>query len=198
MPNPLLRMTARSKTNTDRPVAIAPVPEEYEGHNNPYRGTEEHGVTPNTQPHDPDVYGVDPDNPNQGHLVKIEMSDKEPDPIPVRVVQEYKRELRRFGSDRISLDFTTVNNPAGRPIELLGRSDSRSSVKLINLDGTNTILVSNTREEINVRGYPLLPGKELSLTTEDPIFVAVVKNDFTFPNAVATLAYLAEYSIKEA
>jgi hypothetical protein len=196
MPNPLLRVTGRSKTNVDRPVALPPVLEHVEGQNFPYRGMYDHGVEPTEKPHDPSMYGVDPDHVD-GHIVGLEAPEKEPEPIPVRLVQEFKQELRRFGSGRMTVDFTSLNNAANRAVELIGRSETRTSVKILNMDPTNILLVSQTREECSTMGYPVYPGKEHTLVGEDPVFVMAVNPTFGFLNATLSLAYHAEYRIRE-
>ena len=199
MPNPLLRMPYRpSKTNTDRPHEIAPEVEHVSGDNNPYRGLEPHGVEPNAKPHDPNTYGVDPNNPNQGHIVNLEEPPVIPEPVPVRVVNTYKEELRRLGTDRFNLDFTAATNPAARPAELCGRSTDRATVRIRNCDAANIVLVAGTREDIAMKGFPIYPGQEVSLETEDPLFATVVSSTYGVPTTVTVVGVIYQYRIKEA
>jgi hypothetical protein len=170
--------------------------EDYAGDNHPYRGTENHGVADTAKPHDPDVYGLNDDEPDGIPVSVLVHEEKTPDPVPVRIVTEYKKEIHRFGTDRVVLDFTTANNAANRPVEIVGRSENRTSIKLRNMDPTNWVYIGGTREEVAMRGYPITPGSDVTLSAEEPIFAVVVKPDGTFPNASATLAYIAEYVVK--
>ena len=198
MPNPLTRLTVRPPgTNPNRPRAITPVPEHVEGTNFPWRGPEEHGVTPNAKPHDPDVYGVDPEDPHTHTIVTVDHPEKVPDPIPVRIVQEFGKEYREFGTDRLSLDFTTANNPSNRAVELVGRADDRTAVRIRNCDAANILLIGTSREETAMRGYPVYPGQEIALVTESPVFAVVVSSTYSAPTAVSLVGLLTEYVVRE-
>ncbi len=166
MPNPLLRVVQRpSKTPTDRPTPITPVLEEYAGDNHPYRGTEAHGVDDKYQPRHPDTVSFDAENPDgRAEFVPIEPYEKEPDPIPVKVVQQYKHELRTFATDRIIAKWN-------EPYQLLGRDTERTTVRIRNLHNTKVVWVGPEPSSLPMRGYPLWAGVEITLTTEQPIYV---------------------------
>jgi hypothetical protein len=171
--------------------------EDYAGDNNPYRGTESHGVAQTVKPHDPETYGVDGDHPD-GIPVVLEIEPvHEPAPVPVRIVQEYRRERHEYGTDRILLDFTLARNPANRAVEIVGRDDTRVSIRLKNADDNMGILIGHSREETAMRGYLMSPGETLTLTTESPIFATVIAIPaMTFPDDTALLTYIAEYVVK--
>lgn len=195
MPNPLARITYRPPgTNPARPRAIAPVPEHVEGQNFAWRGMEEHGVEPTGKSVDPETYEVDD---SEKVITTIAEPVEIPDPIPVTIVQKYRQEYREFGSDRVSLDFTTGGNLAGRAYELLGRDNDRISVRVKNCDASNIVLIGTTREEVTMRGYPLDPGESTTIVSESPIYVVCVSSTYDVPTTPTLVAYLAEYVVRE-
>lgn len=199
MPNPLVRLgpPVQSKNKVDRPRPTMPVMDDPAGDNHPYRGTESHGVADTVRPHDPDTYGVDGDHPD-GIPVALEVQpEKEPAPVPVRVVEEYRRERHYFSSDRIRLDFTTANNPANRAVQLVGRDDNRVALHIINYDDNLAMLIGSTREETLMRGFVLAPLATITLRTEEPVYViAVNATDLAFPNDFGRISYVAEYVVR--
>lgn len=159
MPNPILSMRPR---NTGRrpdkeEMDIEPVPEHYEGYNNPYRGTELHGVEPNTEPRPV---------PSHASVVDTEYDPPipEPDPIPVRIVTTGGRELRR------SRIYQGKAN-AGNCNQILGRDEQRYKVKLKNL-GTSVVYVGNNDSTANANhGWPLAQDEVFESETQDELWV---------------------------
>lgn len=167
MPNPLIRLGSAVQSraaDAKRPKPIDPVLEEVDGDNNPYRGLyTDHGVEPTDKPQiNPDTFTVDV----TGHAKPIAVYEKEtpePDPIPVKVVQSSGREYRRFWTDRLSVQNGT---------QVLGRDDQRVTARLVNIDPAKTIYVGSSNEDLAQRGYPLGPGKELTIAGEMPVWVS--------------------------
>lgn len=157
MPNPLARVQVTSKKPPERPEAIPPVPEHYEGDNNPYRGTEDHGVKPTEKP---SPTGADWDT-REGHTYLP--PEEEYEPIPVRIVQQHGNEFRQFRVHRMS-----VNN--GQAVQFLGRNLARQSVYVENPDAALTLMISHERE-FPLGGFILGPGQNVTLYTHDEIYV---------------------------
>lgn len=166
MPNPLMRLgtPVQSRSQTDRPSPITPLMEEVEGTNNPYRGLEDHGVDPNSKAHDPDTSTVDVTGRSKPGTVYI--VQKEPEtPVPVKIVQDSGREYREFWTDRLA-----VSNS----VQLLGRDDHRVSSRVQNVDAAKTVWIASGRDDLALRGWPLGPGKELSINGEMSVYAQSV------------------------
>jgi hypothetical protein len=162
MPNPLLRLgtTNQSKKAKERPVPVEPVLEDYDGDNNPYRGTQTHGVEPTSPERQYDNGRTHEREP------LVYKAEKEPaDPIAVRVVGEQSSERPIFRTDRYTLT-------ASQPAQLLGWDDRRQSVKITNVSDTETVRIASNGDDLNIRGYPLDPGKDLTLSRggQSPIY----------------------------
>lgn len=153
------------QTPPDRPQAIPPVPEEYEGTSFPYRGIENHGVepTPGVDPelyYDRNSYDMDPDKFN------TIPAEKEPDPVPVRIVNESARERFHFRVGTITIPTTSD------ALELCGRNDNRSLIR-IRVPGSSpgSIVFGSTRSLSAGTVYTLAAGQEIEFRTTEPIFV---------------------------
>lgn len=168
----------------DRPEALTPVPEEYEGTNFPYRGTGNHGVEPTP--------GVDPEayydrssfdmNPDKFESLPPE---KEPDPVPVRIVNENARERFNFRTGTITL------LPNANPVELFARNDNRSLIRL-RVPGTSTgsFLVSHDRGMAPGMSYTLSPGNEIEFRTTEPVYVVQAT-----ASQAPTIMFLETYTV---
>ena len=183
MPNPLTRIgtPVQSKPVPDRPEPIAPIPESVKGDNNPYRGLETHGVPSNNKPEAPGAWA---DNHEGFTYVKPE---REQDPIPVEIVNEYGREYRRFRIHRMSVDNT-------RGQQFVGRNDARTSIYIRNRDAANSIFVSHSpTDPFNgpAFGFELAAKEELTLLTQAPIYI--VGNNA----AMVTVQAIEYYSVQE-
>jgi hypothetical protein len=160
MGNPLglARMQVMSKKAPERPEAIAPVPEGTVGHNNPYRGIEDHGIKSTNDP-----------APTQANWDTREgrtylPADQEYEPIPVRIVQEYGNEFRRF---RIHAMTTSASNA----FRMLGRNRDRTSVLISNPDPALTLYIGGPGLTPNINAFAVLPGKEFTIYSTDEIWV---------------------------
>lgn len=161
MPSPFHRVQlATSKNKVERPEPITPVVESYAGNNNAWRGIQDHGVTPEYDPADPTTYTVDI---NGRHVpIKYEKPPVIDEPIPVRIVQDAGREFRTGYTDRITI--------GDRSVQVLGRDDTRIKASLLNTDSAKTVWIAFEQADLSLRGYPLLPGKELSVTVETDVW----------------------------
>lgn len=157
MPNPFVkRQPNTSTTDVDRPVSITPVPEKVRGPNFPYRGYETHGVEPNDHAHNPEDYGWMEEK--RGVVVQYETDAEPPDPIPVYVVQQGGRELRRFRVGRVTTD---ANN--GQVKSMLGRDPLRRSVTIRNTS-TDPVYIGHDQQSASpMHGYPLNQNDTLKI-----------------------------------
>ncbi len=96
-----------------------PRAEDYAGDNNPYRGTEAHGVEQTVDPMD--ISGYDGTVP-----VVYDTPAPEPTPVPVRIVTESSREIKDWDANAWFL------NEGGRSYLLANRLDTRTKVKVTN------------------------------------------------------------------
>lgn len=166
MPNPFFKgQLNTSRTRVERPRPVMPVPEQYAGDNNPYRGIEAHGVEANARPAiDPDTSAIDIEN---ARPVPYEPFEKEETPVPVRIIRgegDTGREYRQFWTDRRSV--TDGVSP------LLGRDDNRVTATITNTDAAKTVYIASNFADLAQRGYPLSPGKDRTIAGEMPVFVS--------------------------
>lgn len=164
MPSPFLRtqQNRSRQSDADRPVAIAPIPEEYEGDNIPYRGVVNHGVAVdeswrNTSEDMP----VDPD----GRLVDVyDAEETAPDPIPVYIVNRSSSERRAF---RVVIAYA-----GQQPATVVGQDDSRSKVTIRNTNVGATVYIAERPESANVAfGWPLTEGQTYVSESQEAIYV---------------------------
>jgi hypothetical protein len=144
MANPLLNVQrSESKDAPDRPTPITPVVEFYEGDNHAYRGVETHGV-PNTVE---DTTIEDWDESEE----KVIWVDEEstPDPIPVVIVHQGKREIKDWIVRR-----ETCNNETKR---IAGQNDRRFKMRIKNMDAAKTVYVFPDSNASTFLGWPLGP-----------------------------------------
>lgn len=163
MPSPFLRTQLNIGKKPVRPEPLTPTPENYAGENQTWRGIQDHGVTPQYDPSDPETYTVDVNG--RKVPIKYEPPESEPDPIPVRIVQSTAREYRRFQTDRLSVRANT-----GLPTQLVGKDDNRVNIKVVNPSADKTVYIANEATDLLLRGYPLGPGKEWSSITEEDVW----------------------------
>lgn len=159
-----------------------PVPEHVAGTVFPYRGQELHGVpmtgTPDLSDQVPDV-----------DAVLVEELPPEPDPIPVHIVQTGGRELRRWRAlHTYASDDST---------QAVGRNEARITTRLRNLSATagDRVWIAPDQSQANAAfGYPLDPGAEITLNTEDPIYI---RRDSASPTNPVPVGILTEYTVHE-
>lgn len=161
MPNPLVRLgqSITSKPVPERPQPVTPVMDNPAGHNNPWRGIQDHGVAPNNEPEAP------------GTLLdtKAGIHYQEPkpeiDPIPVLVVNEYGREMRKWRPFR---SFAMIANST----QLIGRNMARSSLYIRNISDTVSIWVSpEPNITIGLNAFEIEPNTDLTINTQDDVWV---------------------------
>jgi len=147
----------------------------------PYRGQEYHGVNPNLAGPPPDQNADVFDQ----SLVKPDKQDERPvdiRPVPVHIVNLSSRERRAFRTSNLP-----VSNVA---MAIAGHDPSRTSLMIKNTDAANTIYISDNSNPNPVTSYPLGPGVEASLSTEDAVYAIS-------PTAPVNVALLSEMTIKE-
>lgn len=174
MPNPL--MTNKGKTRTQEVQKHEPVIEQFAGENNPYRGTNDHGVPVKVNP--PEM--PDWDNPE---IVEYEAEERLPEPVPVRIVSESAKELRKWRHTNEFVDSTQRR--------IVGAWDKRTTLKIAN-QGPATVFIAPDSNVSAMNGYPLAAGKDISLTTTDDVWAIVVDDTETD----AHVAVLMEYTVE--
>lgn len=184
MPNPFMRLGTPNQSNQDmapdRPHPTPPIPENYEGTNQAYRGIETHGVPPTGKPRDVQVEYSDGTRP-----IVYDPPPQDPDPIPVKIVNEGPNERRDFRTRQSPV------NPLSIAQQLVGANDSRTSVKFRNTHATLLVYISHDANIAAFNGYPLVAGAELQLNTESDVWA--LNPDAT--NTV-TVAVLEEFSVE--
>lgn len=139
-------------------TALKPIVEEYEGHNNPYRGTEDHGVHP--------LYNVPPpDDSWEGGMAPVnpDRLDEEPEAVQaVRIVNVGAREIKEWRSFRVYATAT--------PTILVGKFDARESFTLKNLSDTVTVYVGGDMQVSRSQGFPVAPGTEFSVDCDTEVW----------------------------
>lgn len=156
-------------TNQTEPTP--PVEEHYAGWNNPYRGTENHGVAP-----DAEALITDPVE-WKGTPVELHAAAADPDPVPVRIVNQAAKEraeFRTFGG--------FVGGGSRSPV--LGRDENRSKVTIANTS-ENVVYVGDDMVT-SVSGFPIAAGASLTLNAENPVYVWAADD--------STVALLVEYT----
>lgn len=173
MPNPLMR-AGRTNTShgntavypdsiTEHPEPATPIAETYAGDNNPYRGTEQHGVEDNNEPHPTPGYTTrnvpvrtDPPPPNY-------------DPIPVRIVEEGGREIR---SMRTVVMFAPNS---GNAALILGRDENRTFARFKNPDEAQVIYINHNPHTVDsaaMNGFPVGPGEHYETQTQEEVYAS--------------------------
>lgn len=170
--NPGIAGVEEREINPDTPVL-----EYYEGDNNAWRGTEQHGVA--TKDH-AKAYEGEPLGEN--NTTTFVPEPKIVDPIDVRVVNEFPNEIRRA-----RLFSYPVND---QPAQLVNARTSRYRLFIKNIDVANSIFL-NSKNNVNVvTAFELKPGAEISLSTEEEMW-AICAATLT-----AKAQVIDEYSVK--
>lgn len=176
------------------PERIEPEPEKVKGPNFPYRGYEQHGVESESEP------WPEPGTSAKDNHAGYQAMDpiKEHDPIPVTIVTEYGRELRKWRTSKF-----TVTGPPGTITQLAGRNVGRVYLSIQNnnaLPGSppNPVLrISDDPAKLGdpTWGWLLQPAAvPLVLQTEDPVY-ATVENWFD-PTWDVRVVVLEEYRVE--
>lgn len=174
MPSPFhFPMNQSRRHMADNREPLPPVPEAYEGDNNPYRGTEAHGVAPTVEPRPVPGHA-------SGRVVEFDPPLPEPEPTPVVVVNTGARELRR------SRIFTSrAGTPA--PVQLVGREEERITVKIKNV-GASTVYIADEAATANANhGWPLAQNEVYESDTQDELWAFSSHATDVMPVAVSVL-----------
>lgn len=161
MPNPLL--SARPRVTSKPPpsdLAVTPVPEEYEGDNNPYRGTQQHGVEPTADPRPTPGW-------SEGRPVMYDPPMEEPEPLPVVIRSQHGRELRRSRHTHTYAPANTAN-----PRQVVGRDEDRTKVIIINLSSQRVWVGDTPETATSMHGWPLEAdaANTYESTTQDALY----------------------------
>lgn len=144
--------------NNDK-LGLRPAVEGYTGNVFPYRGSEDHGVSATEKPLEPSDWE---------HGVPVEYSERpiDVDPVPVKIVTEGSRELRRF---RVVVGYAGSSSPR----QILGQDEERSFVRIKNTTSDKTLYVAHHLEQATATwGYPIAPGDELPTSTQMAIYAS--------------------------
>jgi hypothetical protein len=163
MRNPLLNNEGRHDADLR---ALEPVPERYVGQNNPYRGTEQHGVA---SPHDPH------DVPGYGDTYAVELDEEKPrqDPVPVYIVNQTAREQKDWAPAK----WPITNRPD--PVRIAGTDERRLTLKIRN-DGPDSVYLARTPESAtDAFGWELEADSEIDLSVHTEVWVNVQYLDNT-------------------
>lgn len=157
-----------------------PEPEHVAGeeYNQPYRGMEDHGVTPPYKATAVPNY----DDEREGYLPTP--PEKEEEPIPVRVVQEFSKELKKF-----RVYTTTV--ATGTAVNLCGRNEARSAIHIKNMAASGFIWISHSLSLCNdTFGYAIASRGEIVINTENPVYCYAATAD-------SQVCVMEEYTVSE-
>ena len=148
------------------PQGLAPVPDNPAGANIPYRGVVDHGVPyENQEMFDEAHYYT-------GRPVEYAPEEHDPDPIPVRVVNDGMRELRRFSATQPVLSFSNGN--AVQKVRLLGKNEHRTKALIRCVGRTDflqTVFVFVGGPEVTpFDGYLMTNNQELTLNTTEEVW----------------------------
>ncbi len=112
--------------------------------NNPYRGSEMHGVQPTGDQYTKSADEWDFYSPAE------EPAPHLPDPIAVKIVDESPRELRGFRAYQ-----TTVN---AQPSTIATKQPRRKKLAIQNMSATVTVFIGQGVNVNAFEGWPILPG----------------------------------------
>lgn len=177
MRNPFLAPQRNQSREEDTPKrGLTPIPDNPAGDNVPYRGVVDHGVDwDESQSRDVPGYG-------DREVVTYEEPPNEPEPVPVRIVEEGSRERRRVRTVRAYAGGSTV----GTSRAILGEDDMRTRARIKNLHATKQVFISDTLMDFTgvfLNGYPLAPGESYETYSHEPLY-AVVDDTADSPVAV--------------
>lgn len=142
------------------PEQGSPPPEVYAGVNFPYRGTELHGVLPTSEPVRPEEAAP---NATRGVPIKYEDPEDNQAPVPVVVVNEARRELRRWRPSKFLVN--------GIVAKIANRHEGRQSLTIRNLSSSKTVWIGETPGNASVPfGYAIPPNTSESFSHEDEVY----------------------------
>lgn len=156
---PHIERNPRGKSNIDREV-VQPVPDRYARDFIPYRGDVDHGQKVGPA----EIYNRElneamwKDEPEPDN----EPEDKSPDPIPVRIVQSGKREIKSWRASR-----AYASSEVSR---IVGRNDSRTSLRIKNLGKSKVWIGEDAMTAATHIGYPLPVDSDLTLSAIEDVW----------------------------
>lgn len=156
-----------------------PTLEYYEGDNNAWRGTEMHGVKPIDHAKAYEISAAD-----NAPVISHTPVPHEAEPIDVRIVNEYARELRTG-----QLFSLPVNESVTR---VVGLHDGRSKLTIRNTGAAvPAVVYLSTESSVNpITSFRLETGAEIALTIESELYAVCAIG------AATTLQVIDEYPIK--
>lgn len=163
---------------------IDPVPEHVAGVVLPYRGTEDHGVAMpkgTDLTGENDVYYLDESELPVEHYLSHET---EHPPINVRVVNEAVCERRDWRPFRLLA--------TDQPQRLIGRLETRTGLRIQNLDAANPIYISTDSGVSPIFGYKITAGREIGnpLSTTEDVWV------ICDPGLTAEISGISEFTVQ--
>lgn len=107
-----------------------------------------------------------------------------PDPTPVYLTEPPPggNSIVKWSAGNIQLTTSWEN--------IAGADRKRKKMVLVNNDDTDTIYLFRRTGDININGYPLKPGKDVTFEHNDEVWAHTIAND-------AELAWYIEYGIEE-
>lgn len=137
-----------------------PRAEDYAGDNNPYRGIQNHGVSPSAQPSD--VPGWD-----GAALVPVEPDEPPQEPVPVRIVNESAHEIDAWNGTTFFL------NRPNEPVLIAGQLETRKSLNVTNEGPDPVFLHPSNNGSVGLAAVRLAPGGSFSLDNGAEVFAFV-------------------------
>jgi hypothetical protein len=176
MPNRYSQQPGQA-TAPDERQPYTPVPDDYEGDNNPYRGLQNHGVEPSGKPYE--VPGFEDATP-----VVFEITEPEPEPVPVRIVNSEtgSRQMRKWAVSALPIT-------EGQPHQLAGRDLRRTSLILHN-SGPDTVYVTPDNNAATYIAMPIGVDDTFRLETQDDVWAIVEAG------SEATVIVSTEYTVE--
>lgn len=124
----------------------------------PYRGDVDHGME---QRFDYSNVLSEDEVTEHEDVIAVEHDIAEPTPVPVRIVSQGSRELRRW-----TTHFVMADNAARL---LLSRREDRITARIKNVGNVNVLLAPENALS-SATGYPLAPGEEFSTNGEAEVW----------------------------
>ena len=168
----------RNAKEADTPKAVPPVEEMYAAHNNPYRGTEDHGVE-KYDVYDPTSEALDWDEKDPGDTL---VEDRGVAAVPVYVVESGPREVKRWR--------TAQFNVGDVPVQLIGEQAERTKVTITNLSESTLAYVSSEQYAATpIGGYPVSSLQaSVEIKSDSALYASCASGEN------ATLALLIEFN----
>lgn len=139
--------------------------EELDSVNNPYRGTQDHGVPDNNDPTEPPDHGLteiewDPEPPAQ------------PDPVPVRIIHDPQdRQRTVWGGVVLPINVDQISM-------LVSRDDTRKDLQISN-DGPSDLYLSPEPVMVSLAPVKVASGGTFTTKAENPVYGQVASGSAT-------------------